>query len=87
VLSWLAVPGEDYLPAVDAGIDVTAYSVAEVHEVAAAARRLGRPALLQLKVDTGLSRGGATADDWPAVVAAAAAAAGRTSRRWRARST
>ena len=74
VLTWLAVPGEDYAPAVDAGIDLTAYSVAEVHDVAAAARRVGRPALLQLKVDTGLSRGGAAASDWPAVVAAAAAA-------------
>ena len=74
VLTWLAVPGEEYAPAVDAGIDLTAYSVAEVHDVAAAARRVGRPALLQLKVDTGLSRGGAAASDWPAVVAAAAAA-------------
>ena len=74
VLSWLAVPGEDFAPAVDAGIDLTASSVAQVQEVAAAARRVGRPALLQLKVDTGLSRGGATAADWPAVVAAAVAA-------------
>ncbi len=74
VLTWLAVPGEDYAPAVDAGIDLTAYSVAEVDEVTAAAHRVGRPALLQLKVDTGLSRGGAAAADWPDLVAAAAAA-------------
>jgi alanine racemase len=74
VLTWLAVPGEDHGPAVEAGIDVTAYSVGEVHDIAAAARRVGRPALLQLKVDTGLSRGGSTLDDWPDVVAAAAAA-------------
>ena len=32
ILSWLAVPGEDYAPAVAAGIDVTAYTVAEVAE-------------------------------------------------------
>ena len=74
VLTWLTVPGEDHGPAVDAGIDVTAYSVAEVRDVAAAARRVGRPARLQLKVDTGLNRGGATVAEWPAVVAAAAAA-------------
>jgi alanine racemase len=74
VLSWLAVPGEDYAPAVDAEVDLTAYSVEEVREIAAAARRVGRPALLQLKVDTGLSRGGAALADWPQVVAAAARA-------------
>ena len=74
VLTWLTVPEEDYAPAVDAAVDLTAYTVEEVHEVAAAARRVGRPALLQLKVDTGLSRGGAAASDWPAVVAAAAVA-------------
>ena len=72
VLTWLTVPGEDHGPAVDAGVDVTAYSVTQVRDVAAASRRVGRPARLQLKVDTGLNRGGATIAEWPAVVAAAA---------------
>ncbi len=72
ILSWLAVPGEDYAPAVSAGIDLTAYTVEEVAEVEQGARTAGRPARLQLKVDTGLGRGGAVAADWPAVVAAAA---------------
>ncbi|WP_435746730.1 alanine racemase [Nocardioides sp. SYSU DS0663] len=71
VLCWLTVPGEDHGPAVAAGVDVTAYSLAELDEVAAAVDRIGTPARLQLKVDTGLSRGGATAADWPALVAAA----------------
>ena len=45
-----------------------------VAELAAAAQRAGRPARVHLKVDTGMSRGGATMSDWPGVVAAALAA-------------
>ena len=74
LLCWLGVPGEDFAAAITADVDVTAYTTAEVTEIAAAARRTGRRARLQLKVDTGLSRGGATAADWPGVVAAALAA-------------
>jgi alanine racemase len=73
VLCWLGVPGEDYASAIDAGVDVTAYSLAELDEIRAGARQAGRPARLQLKVDTGLSRGGAPAGAWPDVVAAARA--------------
>ena len=69
LLAWLTVPGEDYAPAIAADIDVTAYAVAELDEIAAAAT--DSPARVQLKVDTGLSRGGATVDDWPDVVARA----------------
>jgi alanine racemase len=72
VLTWLTVPGEDYRRPVEADVDVTAYTVRQVEEVAAAARSLGVRARLQLKVDTGLSRGGATEEDWPALVEAAA---------------
>ena len=60
--------------AIRAGIDVTAASVAVVTRVAEAAGRAGVPARLQLKADTGLSRGGATRADWPEVVEAALAA-------------
>lgn len=73
VLCWLGVPGEDYAAAIAADIDVTAYTVAELEEIAAGVREARRPARLQLKVDTGLSRGGATAADWPVVVGAARA--------------
>ena len=74
ILTWLAVPGEDYREAVLADVDLTAYTDDEVGEVVAAAREVGRTARLQLKVDTGLGRGGAAEADWPGVVAAAAAA-------------
>ena len=43
-------------------------------EVADAARAAGVPARVQLKIDTGLSRGGSTAEAWPDLVAAAAKA-------------
>ncbi len=71
LLCWLAAPGEDYAPALAADVVVSAYTADQVRAVAAAARSLGRTAPLQLKVDTGLSRGGATAAQWPGVVAAA----------------
>ena len=72
LLTWLAVPGEDYAPAVQRGVDVTAYTLDELARIAAAARSLGVPARLQLKIDTGLGRGGATDEQWPALVEAAA---------------
>lgn len=68
VLCWLAVPGEDYAVAVAAGIDVTAYTVEELDEIAAC----GPSARVQLKVDTGLSRGGAVRADWESVFGHAA---------------
>ena len=75
VLCWLAVPGEDYRRPVAEEIDLTAYTVAELDEIVAAARAVGVPARVQLKVDTGLNRGGASPQDWPALVSAAAEAA------------
>ena len=71
VLCWLGVPGEDYAAAIERGIDVTAYSLAELEEIENAAQRLGTTARVQLKVDTGLSRGGCAFADWPTVAGAA----------------
>ena len=72
VLAWLAGPQEDLRPAVDAAVDLGVYDVAALERVAAAV--VDRPARVQLKVDTGLSRGGATPADWPELCAAAARA-------------
>ena len=68
LLCWLAVPGERYAEAVEAGVELSPYSRAELAEIAAAARRAGRPAAVQVKVDSGLGRGGATPDAWAALV-------------------
>ena len=72
LLTWLAVPGEDYRPALSADVDVTAYTVTQLDAIAAAARDVGVTARVQLKIDTGLSRGGSAAEHWPALVASAA---------------
>jgi alanine racemase len=71
VLCWLYGPGEPFHEAIAAGVDLSASSADTVREIARAAVRAGRTARLHLKADTGLSRGGAAPDDWPAVVDAA----------------
>ena len=70
VLSWLTVPGEDFETAIRGDVDVTAYSIRDLDEIAAAARSAGM-ARVQLKVDTGLSRGGAPMSTWADVVSRA----------------
>jgi alanine racemase len=74
VLCWLTVPEDRWFEAIVEDVDVTAYTQAELDEVVRFARAAGRVARVQLKVDTGLSRGGATADEWAGLVAAAARA-------------
>jgi alanine racemase len=81
VVCWLTLPADvedgSLSRAIEAGIDVTAYTVERLDQIVAA----GPDPRIQLKVDTGLSRGGAALEDWPALVAAAAAheRAGRVS--------
>ncbi len=74
LLTWLFVPGADVGGAIDAGIDVTAGALWSLDAVVAAARARGTTARLQLKVDTGLARGGALGPAWDDLVDAAAAA-------------
>jgi alanine racemase len=73
VLCLMAVPGEEHEDAIRADVDLTAGSRDHLARVVAAARRAGKPARVQLKADTGLSRGGATRAEWPALLDAAAA--------------
>ena len=68
LLCWLSAPGDDFAAAVAAGVELTAYSVAELDEIAAVGG-----ARVQLKLDTGLSRGGAPRAEWQGLFAAAAA--------------
>jgi alanine racemase len=71
VLCWLAAPGADFAPLLEAGVDVSAYSVNQLEEIVDAARETGRRARVQLKFDTGLSRGGAPRSEWSPLVASA----------------
>ncbi|GAB3998615.1 alanine racemase [Nocardioides marmoraquaticus] len=71
VLTWLAAPGQDFASLVAADVDVSAYSVPQLDEVVRGAREAGRPARLQLKLDTGLSRGGAERSEWLPLLTAA----------------
>ncbi|WP_103063315.1 alanine racemase [Actinomyces qiguomingii] len=73
-----AAPGSVLRAALAAGIDLSVSTRAQLDAIAAAARAesaaAGVPARIHLKVDTGMSRGGAAAADLPALAAAAKAA-------------
>jgi alanine racemase len=64
VLSWLHLPDEDFTDAVAAGVDLSVSSRHHLSGVLAGARRAGHAVRLHLKVDTGLSRGGAPPAEW-----------------------
>jgi alanine racemase len=76
-LAWLWTPdeGEQVARAVAADVDLSVSDVWALDIVRAAATRHGRTARVHLKIDTGLSRNGAAAADWPTLVTAAAKAA------------
>lgn len=71
VLAWLIPPGEPLDEAVARGVGLSAGAPWLIDEIAAAARRTGKTVNVHLKVDTGISRGGATAEAWPDLVDAA----------------
>jgi alanine racemase len=70
ILAWLGVPGDKWTDAVRASIDLGVSSTWQLDEIVPAALATGRPARIHLKLDTGLSRNGATTADWPALIAA-----------------
>jgi alanine racemase len=69
VLSWLHHPDQDFARLIAADVDIAVSTLTHLHAVAGAAGRLGVPAVVQLKADTGLSRNGASGEDWPDLVA------------------
>jgi alanine racemase len=71
LLVLMAIASDDHRAAIAAGVDLSAGSADMVRRLATAAAEAGRPARLHLKADTGMSRGGATAADWPRVLDAA----------------
>jgi alanine racemase len=74
VLCWLGPPGGSASDLIEADVQVTVSALWRLTELLAAARRLGHPADVQLKVDTGLGRGGVPPAELPALVEAIAAA-------------
>lgn len=74
VLSWLDPPDVDFASAVVGDVDVSVSSLAELRRVQEAAERVGAPARVHLKADTGLWRNGCPAAQWPRLVDAAAEA-------------
>ena len=74
VLSLHDSPDAPHAEAIRHEVDLTVGSAAMVDQIALAAEGEGKPARLHLEADTGMSRGGATAADWPALVEAALAA-------------
>ncbi|HEX7105002.1 MAG TPA: alanine racemase [Acidothermaceae bacterium] len=77
LLCWLAAPGEQLAKAILADVDLSASAPWMIDEIAAAAVQAGKEARVHCKVDTGLSRAGATATDWPELIDAALRAQGR----------
>jgi len=75
ILSWLHGAGDDFGPAIAAGVDLSVSSPLHLRGVAAAARRVGAVAAVHLKVDTGMARGGAFSSDWDQLLADARALA------------
>lgn len=66
LFAWLLAPDEDYRTAIDAGIELGVSRVTELRAIAACGS--AGPARLHLKIDTGLHRNGATAEEWPGLV-------------------
>jgi alanine racemase len=79
ILAWLPWRPTDYDAAVLADVELGVEAPWRLAMIAEAAERNGCPALVHLEVDTGMSRGGATREDWPLLVEEAhrAQAAGR----------
>ncbi|GAA1328440.1 alanine racemase [Nonlabens tegetincola] len=64
LLCWLHGPRVDFVPAIEQSIDIGVAHLRQLEALAGAARATGRPATLQFKIDTGLSRNGAAREEW-----------------------
>ncbi len=74
LLFWLYGPDTDLTPLVAAGVDATAHAPEQISRLVMAAGTAERVARVHLKIDTGMSRNGATPKVWPELCAAAAEA-------------
>ncbi|SJN08031.1 Alanine racemase [Leucobacter sp. 7(1)] len=71
ILCWLHEPTFDAAAAIEHRIELGVSSPDQLRRIAAAALSSGRPATAQLKLDTGLSRNGASPESWRELATAA----------------
>jgi alanine racemase len=72
LLAWLHGTETDFRAGIEADIELGISAVWQIEAIAAS--EANRPAVVHLKVDSGLSRNGATIEDWPELVRTALAA-------------
>ena len=68
VLAWLHPPGTDFAPALQSDVQVALSSPRQLNDLLAAAKLTGVTANITVKVDTGLSRNGVSAAEYPAML-------------------
>jgi len=69
ILAWLHGQDTDWRAGIEADIELGVSAVWQLDAIEAAGA--DRPAVIHLKVDTGLSRNGATREEWPGLIRAA----------------
>ena len=72
VLAWLIDPWVDLDDAVRSQVTLSCANLETLNAISRAARTIGRPARLQLELDTGMARGGSTEQSWRALCELAA---------------
>ena len=72
LMAWIHNPNATFAPEIEADIQLGVSYFDQLERVAAAGERVGRPARVHLKVDTGLSRNGMVETEWARVFEAAA---------------
>ena len=70
LLAWISTSSTDFAAAIDADIDVSVSWTWVLADICAAARQVGRPARVHVKIDTGMSRAGSPLADLPALASA-----------------
>ncbi|KKB99737.1 alanine racemase [Mycolicibacter arupensis] len=70
VLAWLHGPHTDFAPALAADVQIAVSSMRQLGDLLDAVGRTGRTAVVTVKADTGMSRNGVGAADFPALVSA-----------------
>ena len=70
ILAWISTSASDFAAAIEADIDLSVSWTWVLADICAAARAVGRPARVHVKIDTGMSRAGSTLADLPALASA-----------------